>query len=222
MNNSLVVGAGALLVGIIIGYSMSGGEDETAREALARTEALSTQVEAMSGKVDGLDQKLGGVEAAVVAFNATQNEALTALSGQIQGIGQTVSGAVDKLGAGIGETMKSQMDGMRSALSSMRGMGGTGGETGGESGGDSGPAGGQAAPAGTGTALRPGMTAVISPDKLHVFLSSADSAAGSAMVAVNGQSLQTLKVGEEQEANGCHFSLTGFDADGAAMIDGGC
>ena len=235
MNNSLVVGAGALIVGVIIGYSMSGSGAELAKEGLARTEALSAEVEEMTTKVDGLDEKVGGIETAFADFGAKQSEGLKGIGEQIAGIGGTVSGAVDKFGAGVSEAVKGQIDGLREQLSTLRAPGG--GESGGGNAGGGNAGGGAEAPqagsegsgggasaeaSGSGTALRPGMAAVIAPDKLHVFLSSADREAGTATVAVNGQALSTVSVGQEQEANGCHFSLTGFDAKGAAMIDGGC
>ena len=221
MNNSLVVGAGALLVGIIIGYSMGGSGEDLAEEGLARTEALSAKVEEMTTKVDGLDAKVGGIETSFADFGAKQSEGLKGIGDQIAGIGASVSGAVDKLGTGVGDAVKNQIDGLREQLSSLRG---------GAEGGAAAPAaeapaagGGEAAEAsGSGTALRPGMAVVIAADKLHVFLSSADREAGTATVAENGQTLTTIDVGQEQEANGCKFSLTGFDAEGAAMIDGGC
>ena len=74
----------------------------------------------------------------------------------------------------------------------------------------------------TGTAVMPGGTAVLAPGKLNVFLSSADQTAGTAKVAINGQTLVALEVGKPVEADGCKVELTGFDGTGAAMIDGGC
>ncbi len=235
MNNSLVVGAGALIVGVIIGYSMAGSGDDLAKEGLARTEALSAKVEEMASKVDGLGEKVGGIETTFADFGAKQSDGLKGIGDQIAGIGTSVSGAVDKLGTGVGDAVKNQIDGLREQLSSLRAGGGSSGETAASPAAEA-PA-EAAAPAeatapaeaaapaeatGTGTALRPGMAAVVAPDKLHVFLSSADREAGTATVAVNGQTLTTISVGQKQEANGCEFSLTGFDADGAAMIDGGC
>lgn len=229
MNNSLVVGAGALIVGVIIGYSMAGSGDDLAKEGLARTEALSAKVEEMASKVDGLGEKVGGIETTFADFGAKQSDGLKGIGDQIAGIGTSVSGAVDKLGTGVADAVKNQIDGLREQLSSLRAGGGSSGEAeappAAEAPAEATAPAEAAAPAeatGTGTALRPGMAAVVAPDKLHVFLSSADRAAGTATVAVNGQTLTTISVGQKQEANGCEFSLTGFDADGAAMIDGGC
>ena len=136
----------------------------------------------------------------------------------------TVTGAVDKLGSGVSEAVKGQIDGLREQIATLRASGG------GEAAAPAAEAGGEAAPAaaaapaspGAGTALKPGMTAVIAPEKLHVFLSAANAAAGTAMVAVNGQSLSEVALGQEQEANGCKFTLTGFDGEGGATSDGGC
>lgn len=234
MNNSLVVGAGALIVGILIGYSMGGSGEDLAKEGLARTEALAARVEQVTTKVDGLDtkvggldEKVGGIETSFADFGAKQSENLKGIGAQIAGIGTSVSGAVDKLGSGMSEAVKGQIDGLREQLSTLRAGEGAQAPEGAEKAEGGKPAGadGESAPAeasGTGTALRPGMAAVIAPDKLHVFLSSADREAGTATVAVNGQTLTTISLGQKQEANGCSFSLTGFDAEGAAMIDGGC
>lgn len=233
LNNSVVVAAGALLVGVLVGYSLSGSGDELAEQGLARTEALSAQVEAMGAKVDGLDQKVGGIESAVADLGGKQAESLKGIGDQLAGlggaVGGAVTGAVDKLGAGVTDTVKTQIDGLREQIAALR----AGGEGSGAAAPAPAPAKEEAAAGGgeaaggwkisdKGTAVTPGMAAIIAPEKLHVFLSAADPAAGSATVAVNGQSLSTILVGQKQEANGCEFSLTGFDEKGAAMIDGGC
>ncbi|PZQ46846.1 MAG: hypothetical protein DI556_18950 [Rhodovulum sulfidophilum] len=223
MNNSLVVGAGALLVGILIGYSMGGSGDELAEQGLARTEALSARVEEMAGKLDGLESKVTGVEGSVAQFASAQSDGLKGLGDQIgtriDGIGESVGGAVDKLGASVSDTVKGQIEGLRAQIATLRGGAAEPASEGAESAESAPPA--PAAAPGAGTTVTPGMTAVVAPDKLHVFLSATDPAAGTAMVAVNGQTLSTIKLGEEQEANGCHFTLTGFDGR-AATIDGGC
>lgn len=220
LNNSVVVGAAALLVGVIIGYSMSGSDEDPAEQALARTEALSTQVEAMDAKVDGLDQKLGGVESAVADIVGKQADGLKGIGEQISGIGGTVTGAVDKLGTGVTDAVKAQIDGLKEQIAGLRAAPAPAAGTEAEAGGA--PTGGAGKISDKGTAVKPGMAAIIAPEKLHVFLSSADPAAGTASVAVNGQTLSTITVGEEQEVNGCKFSLTGFSETGEAMIDGGC
>lgn len=229
-NNGLVAGAGGVIVGLIIGYSMASGGHDVGAEQLAKTEELSAKVETLTADVGGIGQRLGGVEGVVTALRSAQSDGLQGLSARVDGVGQqltaTVDGVsqqlsatVDQLGSGVSEAVKTQVEGLRGQLAGMLGAGAAAVAPSGA--GQEAPA-TPAAPAATGTALTPGQTAVLTEGKLYVFLSSANANGGTAQVAVNGQKLVELAVGKPFELDSCSVSLTGFAADGAAMIDGGC
>ncbi len=208
-NSALIAGAGGLIVGLVIGYSMGGSGEDLAEASLAQTRDLSA-------KVATLSEKVGGIEGAVGALNKAQSDGAQALGARIDGIAQEVSGRVDALGGGVSDALKSQLQDLRGQLAGLIGGSAGGREASG------GVATGGGATGGTGSAVRPGAAVTLADGKLRVFLSAADASAGTARVAINGQTLVPLEVGKPVEANGCSVSLTGFDADGAAMIDGGC
>lgn len=203
-NSALIAGAGGLIVGLVIGYSMGGSGEDLAEAGLRQTRELSTKVEALS-------EKVGGIEGAVGALSKAQTDDAQGLGARIDGIAQEVSSRMDALGGGVSDAMKTQMQDLRGQLAGLIGVVG----------------GGAAAPeperaAGTGSAVIPGSAVTLADGKLRVFLSAADAKAGTARVAINGQTLVPLELGKPFDADGCSVSLTGFDADGAALIDGGC
>lgn len=207
-NNALIAGAGGLIVGLVLGYAMGGGSGDAALEAqLAKTEEVAAMVETLSADVAGLGERLGGIEGVVTA----QSEGLQGLGGRIDGIGASVAGTVDQLGGGVSEALRSQLEGLRGEVLSLMAAGA-----------GSGGGGSEAAGAASGTALMPGATAVLAEGQLRVFLSSANSRAETANVAINGQTLVPLEVGRPFDAGGCAVELTGFDPAGVAMIDGHC
>ena len=208
-NSALIAGAGGLIVGLVIGYSMGGSGEDLAAAGLSQTRELSARVEA-------LNERVGGIEGAVGALGKAQTEGVQGLGARIDGIVQQVSGQVDALGGGVSDVVKTQIQDLRGQLAGLIG----GAPAGGASGGGADVAAG--AGTGTGSPITPGSAVTLADGKLRVFLSAADPAAGPARVAVNGQTLVPSAIGKPFEADGCSVSLTGFDAAGAALIDGGC
>lgn len=214
-NSALIAGAGGLIVGLVIGYSMGGSGEDLAEAGLSQTRELSAQVEALS-------ERVGGVEGAVGALVKAQTEGVQGLGARIDGIVQQVSGQVDALGGGVSEAMKTQIQDLRGQLAGLIGGAPAGGASGEATGVGVGTGVGSGVGSGVGNPATPGSTVTLADGKLRVFLSAADPAAGTARVAINGQTLVSLAIGNPLDVDGCSVSLTGFDAAGAALIDGGC
>lgn len=221
-NKALMVGAGSLLVGLILGYSMGGSGNDEIDAQLAKADELSARVESMSQDMAGMGERLGGIEGVVTAMRAAQTEGMQGLGARVDGMGQQLSSSVERLGSGMSDAMKAQVEALRGQIDGLRGSAAEESEQGEE--GEQAQAEAPAAPqaAASGIAVTPGGTAILVPGRLHVFLSAADAEGGRARVAVNGQMLVPLEVGKAVEVDGCAVELTGFDIRGAAMIDGGC
>lgn len=196
VNRGLVVGAGCLIVGLVLGYSLGGSDVDQAQ--LAQTRALSAKVETLSGEFEGLGQRIDGVESAVASLQGTQSQELQGLGAQLDGVGESLAGSLQQLGDGVSAALKAQLDELRDRL-----------------------AGNAPEASPTTLTLAPGETAPLG-DRLEVFLAATDPAAGTAMVAINGQALVQLTLGTAYETGGCKVALTGFDAEGGAFIAGGC
>jgi hypothetical protein len=117
----------------------------------------------------------------------------------------------DSTAAGDCTVTLSGIDGRRASFAA---------ECGGEAAGDAAPA-DAAAATGEGTEIGVGETGIFADGALRVFLSSFDADAGSARVAINGQSLTMLTLGSPTEAGDCTIVLTGGDGR-RAILDGSC
>ncbi|MFO1106899.1 MAG: hypothetical protein U1E34_12420 [Amaricoccus sp.] len=192
VNRGLVVAAGCLLVGLLLGYSLGGSDTASAQLAATRT---------LDVKVSALDKRVAELETAIAGLQGSQSQGLQGLGTEMDGLGQSLAGSLATLGEGLSTALKSQIDELRDRLSAL---------------GEAPMSGGEAT-----VTLTPGATVPLG-EGLELFLAAIDTGAGTAMVAINGQALVQLTLGQTYETGGCRLTLTGFDAKGGAFVTGGC
>lgn len=216
-NRTILLVAGALVVGLVLGALFRGGGPDI-KPVVDETRALSARIDGIGAEVKGLGERLATIEGSVTETRSAQDSALGDLRGQLEGLGKSVADTTGALGGQVSTALQSQLEDFRGQISDLVGRA-KGGDAGDEA------AAGAAATqqvATTGTPLTPGQAVTLAAEKLRVFLSSADAQSGSARVAINGFATTVLTAGEPVEVNGCRVVLSGFDASGTAMIDGGC
>ncbi len=201
LHSAVLPAAGGVILGLLLGIAISGSGHDAEKARQKETKALAEKLAAVETSVAGLGDRIGGIEGAL----KTQGEGVAALGPKIDEVATTVTGSLDKLGGGVSEAVKSEIAGLKSELSSMA----------------SAPSAGTEEPI-EGKPVGPGATVVFDKDKMRVFVSSIDPSDGSARVAVNGRDLMHLKLRSPYTANGCTIELNGFNADGQAVIGGGC
>ncbi len=214
-NRTILLVAGALVVGLVLGALFRGGGPDIT-PVVDETRALSARIDGIGTEVTGLGERLAAIEGSVTETRTAQDSALGDLRGQLEGLGKSVADTTGALGGQVSTALQSQLEDFRGQISDLVGR-----AKGTEAADDTV---GAAAPqvATTGTALTPGQAVTLADDRLRVFLSSADARSNSARVAINGLATTVLTAGEPVEVDGCRVVLSGFDANGTAMIDGGC
>lgn len=220
-NRTILLVAGALVVGLVLGALFRGGGPDI-KPMVDETRTLSARVDALGAEVKGLGERLATIEGSVTETRSAQDTALGDLRGQLEGLGKSVADTTGALGGEVSTALQSQLQELRGQLSDIVGRVKEGNADSETAGADAdAPA---AAPqvATTGTPVTPGQAVTLVDEKLRVFLSSADPKSNSARVAINGFATTVLTAGEPVDVDGCHVELSGFDASGTAMIDGGC
>lgn len=219
-NRTILLVAGALVVGLVLGALFRGGGPDI-KPAIDETRALSARVDAIGAEVKGLGERLATIEGSVRETRSAQDSALGDLRGQLEGLGKSVADTTGALGGQVSTAVQSQLEAFRGQISDLVGRTRSDDAAGDDAAGETA---GATAPqvATTGTPLTPGQAVTLVDEKLRVFLSSADAQSNSARVAINGVGTTVLTAGEPVEVDGCRVVLSGFDASGTAMIDGGC
>lgn len=214
-NRTILLVAGALVIGLVLGALFrSGGPD--IKPVVDETRALSAKIDGIGAEVKSLGERIATIEGSVTETRSAQDSALGDLRGQLEGLGKSVADTTGALGGQVSTALQSQLEDFRGQISDLVGRA-KGGDAADETAGAAAP---QVAT--TGIPLTPGQAATLADNRIRVFLSSADPQSGSARVAINGLDTKMLTVGEPIEFNGCRVVLSGFDANGTAMIDGGC
>lgn len=215
MEKTAAVGAGGLVVGLLLGlmFGGGGGDVDEVRQALsAEVGNVQGQVTALDAKVAELGAKLDGVSTAVGDAASASSGQLQALTSSLDGVKSDLTGALGGISEKVSTAMAGNLDSLRAEVAKlMPARAGGGGEAAGGDGGDG---------TATGTSIAIATVADFD-DKLRVFVSGIDPEGKTARVALNGTALTTLTLDEPVEANGCSVTLTGF-AENGAVIDASC
>lgn len=222
-NEAIIVGAGCLAAGLMIGMMINGKNTSEAEKKFGKRLAAQTEetVKAVDGKMASLDERLAALEKSMAAGAEAQSGMSTALTKQIDGAVSALSAKVDdaaKAGATqsaeLGETLTSGLGDMSKSLAAAAAAAGAAGvaaaaaPAGDEdtATGDEAPAAGAeetvaAAPAASDAAPAAdapkgstvGQTEYLMDGKIRAFVSGVNEGDGTVRVAVNGQTVQLLR-----------------------------
>lgn len=215
-DNSFLVGAGSGIIGIMVGFLLSGAGDDrvvnrlekrinsgTERAVSAGAEqvdalneriagleaALAEAGEAQAGSVAGLKEQLAGLDSRIGAMDGKIGDAVASLSGRIDAVTASVGDAVAEAGSNQTARIEAALSEGLGKVAALAPAAAAGGAAAAASDGES----AVAAPAETEAVVEEakglgiGQTEYLMDGKVRVFVSSVNRDAGTARVAVNGQ-----------------------------------
>ncbi|MCA8879663.1 MAG: hypothetical protein KDA73_06810 [Rhodobacteraceae bacterium] len=225
-NKTLVVGACALAVGILLGmlFSSSGPSLEEIRAAVGdevataseKSAALEQKVSGMAEQVTALSSGLGGIETSVKDLSAKMGQDAEGGSDDVKALSARLEDMASSLTAKLSETAQSQATALKQGLADLSAK---------RSEGTSAPAKAEtqaakpaqtAASAGEPKGITPGMTESFADGAVRVTLSRVDDTAGVARLSVNGQTVK-LGAGDTMMAGDCKVKVDSVDRGHAAV-----
>jgi hypothetical protein len=216
IDRTVLFAAGGVIVGFAIGYAVSSSGRSALEAQLRQNTEIAAAMNSLESRIDGIEgslrQSVADVQARVEEIGSSDAESrIAALAERVEGMGSDIGARLEGMAPELRETISREVGALQGRLAALsqqttavveRAIG-------------EGPA------AGAGNEVRLGGTAMLAEGALRVFLSGVNSEAGTARVAVNGQSLVTLALGETVEAGDCTVTLTGLGT-GSATVDGSC
>ena len=208
-NQSVVIGGGALLLGLILGIAVSGSRvDDKIAQAMGRMdEASGAAVSAQEAAMAAIEERFGALEAQVEEAAGAAAALSDDLGAKMSEMQQGLASRIDA----VTEGAQAQVAALRDEFASAPTTGTAGSaET------AAAPAAGMAAA----ETRSVGETAVLADGALRVFVSRLDTEAGTARLSINGTDT-TLAVGDAAtvalESGDCAVSVVSIGADGVAL-----
>ena len=209
MSNEMVItGVGGGIVGLLVGVMISGTDTDDLEERMIKEmdTRAAEQLEATANQFAALDEKLAGLQAAVSDGSGANAQLGAAVSSQIEGAVTALSGKLDTMSETVASSV-SESIAAASATQSEQLSAALGGQLS-----DIAAAVSQVSVAASAAApsavaavaatpapaepeiegVRPGQTELLLDGMARVFVSSVDDAGGIARVAVNGLKMQEL------------------------------
>lgn len=208
-NQSVVIGGGALILGLILGIAVSGARvDDKIADAMSRVdEAANTAASVQQEAMAAVEERFGALETQLGDTAAAAAELTAGLGAQMTEMQQGLAAQIEA----VSQSAEAEVAALRDALASAP-VAGAGDAV--ES--IAAPA-SDAAPVATKTV---GETAVLADGALRVFVSRLDAEAGAARLSINGADT-TLAVGEAStvslESGDCVVSVVSLGADGVSL-----
>jgi hypothetical protein len=216
IDRTVLFAVAGVALGFVIGYAVSSSGRSALEAQLRQNSEVAAAMNALESRIDGIEgslrQSVADIQARVDEIGSSDAEGrIAALAERVEGMGSDIGARLEGMAPELRATVSSEIAALQGRLAALsqqatavveRAIG-------------EGPA------TGAGTEVRVGGTALLADGALRVFLSGLNAEAGTARVAVNGQSLATLALGETTEAGDCSVTLTGLGT-GSATVDGSC
>jgi hypothetical protein len=214
IDRTVLFAVGGVILGFVIGYAVSSSGRSALEAQLRQNSEIAAAMNALEGRIDGIEgnlrQSVADIQARVDEIGSSDAEGrIAALAERVEGMSSDIGARLEGMAPELRETVSREIGALQGRLAALS----------------------QQATAvvehaiGEGSAagieVRVGGTAMLADGALRVFLSGVNSEAGTARVAVNGQSLATLALGQSTEAGDCTMTLTGLGT-GSATVDGRC
>lgn len=224
-NRTLVVGAFALAIGLLLGMLIApSGPDiaeiraavgEELAKAGEKTAALDQHIAGMTDRMTSLSQGMGGIEASVKDLSAKLGTDAQDAGGDVAALATKIEAMASSLTSRVSEAAESQTAALRQGLAALSSGGGAAPA---EAPAAAAPAAAvpQTAPAGEPQGLTAGNTASFGDGSVRVTVSRVDDTGGTARLAVNGETV-SLAAGESMMVEECKLQLDGVDRGHASL-----
>lgn len=208
-NQSVVIGGGALILGLILGIAVSGArvDDQIARAMDRVDEAANAAASAQQEAMAAVEERFGALETQLGDAAGAAAELSDGIGAQMTEMQQSLAAQIEA----VTQSAEAEVAALRDAMASAPVVG------------SNDAAESTAAPASDATAVATktvGETAVLADGELRVFVSRLDAEAGAARLSINGADT-TLAVGEASTvslASGeCAVSVVSLGADGVSL-----